>query len=229
VARSVKPAKAAEQKPAEQLEPGRPQEHNGLQVVREELRSNLPSGAPFKISKLHLVDGTRAFACRDCKFTGDALVSVQHHRNEKHGAKFGKKTPKVQWEQDPDLGDLVLPPRGDLPAPTNPMEMTLGEYLALAPSFAALADLVDRTERERDDLLDRLNKVQEQTKEAQHALAVYPALQAEVVELRVMVRNAGTYAELKSEVLALRAWKKKVTQRLEPLGFVLADEESKEH
>jgi hypothetical protein len=197
-------------------------------VVREELLSNLPSGSPFKVSKIHLVDGTIAHACRDCLFTGDTVTEVRHHRNAEHGTKFGKRAPKVHWERDTNLGDLVLPMRGDVPAPTNPMEMTLAEFLALAPSYAALGDLMDRLERERDAALDKLADLMSQNKEAQHALAVYPALQQEVVELRLLVRNAGAYEELKSEVLTLRAFKKKITAKLEQIGFGLVEEQSKE-
>lgn len=202
--------------------------HNGIAVVREELRRNLPSGAAFKISRLHLVDGTMAYACRDCDVTADTNVEIQRHRNAEHGTQYGKRTPKVVFPRDQQLDDVILPPRGDIPAPTNPMEMTLGEFLAVAPSYAALADLIDRTERERDAALERVIEMRQESKEAQHALAVYPTLQAEVVELRLMVRNAGSYEELKAEVQALRAWKKKITQHLERMGSLTIDEDSKE-
>lgn len=222
------PEPEPEQEEPADRDPTRPHEHNGVAVVREELLSNLPSGSPFKVSKLHLIDGTVAHACRDCRFTGDTVTEVRHHRNAEHGTKFGKRTPKVHWERDNALGDLVLPMRGDVPAPTNPMEMTLAEFLALAPSYAALGDLMDRLERERDAALDKLADLMSQNKEAQHALAVYPALQQEVVELRLLVRNAGAYEELKSEVLTLRAFKKKITAKLEQIGFGLVEEQSKE-
>lgn len=225
------PAKAAakpavRKTPPSNLEPGRPTEHNGIQVVREELRRNLPTNAPFKISKLHLEDGTTAFACRDCLFTGDTNVDVQRHRNAEHGARFGKRTPKVVFAKDNQLDDIILPPRGERPAPTNPMEMTLAEFLAVAPSYAAMADLIDRVEQERDAALAKIVEMQQMVKDAKHAIAVYPTLQSEVVDLRLMVRNAGTYEELKAEVLHLRTWKKKITQRLESLGFVFADEDN---
>lgn len=209
------------------MEPGRPTTHNGVAVVREELRRNLPSGAAFKISRLHLIDGTLAFACRDCDFTADTNVIVQRHRNADHGTRYGKRTPKVVYVKDTQLDDVILPPRGDVPAPTNPMEMTLAEFLAVAPSYAALSDLVDRTERERDAAIEKLIDMQQENKDAQHALAVYPTLQAEVVELRLMVRNAGSYEELKAEVLELRAFKKKITQHLGRMGSMI-DEDSKE-
>lgn len=229
-----KPAKVVAKPPAKKpavepdVDPGRPTSHNGIQVVREELRRNLPSGAAFKISKLHLVDGTMAFACRDCDVTADTNVEVQRHRNSVHGTHYGKRTPKVVFVKDEQLDDIILPPRGDQPAPTNPMEMTLAEFLAVAPSYAAMSDLIDRVERERDAALARLSELTEEFKDAKHAVAVYPTLQEEVVNLRLMVRNAGSYEELKNEVLHLRAWKKKIIQRLEPLGFRLEEEEIKE-
>jgi hypothetical protein len=214
---------------AEQRHPERPSEHNGVAVAREELQSNLPNGAVFKISRLHLVDGTAAYACRDCSFTGDGRVDVQQHRNAEHGKRYGKKAPRVIFEKDRQVGDLVLPPRrDDTPAPTNPMEMTLAEFLSLAPSFAALSDLIDRTERERDAALAAIREMREENKDAAHAMAVYPSLQEEVVNLRLLVRHAGPYEEMKTELLQLRAWKKKMIQRLEPLGFVLTDEDNKE-
>jgi hypothetical protein len=230
-AKATKPAgaKPPGTKPDEaERDPSRPHQHNGVEVVREELRSNLPSGAPYKVSKLHLVDGTVAHACRDCLFTADTSPQVREHRNAEHGTRYGKRPPKVHWEKDPDVGDLVLPLRGDKPAPTNPMEMTLAEFLALAPSYAALSDLIDRTERERDAALDKLAELMASNKEAQHALAVYPALQQEVVDLRLMVRNVGAYEELKNEVLALRVFKKKILSKLEAVGFNFVDEDSKE-
>lgn len=213
----------------EEQDPTRPHEHKGVAVIREQLRSNLPSGAPYKISILHLEDGTKAHACRDCLFTGDTMTEVRHHRNEEHGARFGKRPPKVRFEKDGDVLDLALPPRADRPAPTNPLEMTLAEVLSLAPSYAALADLIDRMERERDAALDKLAELMASNKDAQHALAVYPTLQQEVVELRLMVRNAGTYEELKAEVTALRAFKKKTLTRFESMGFAYVEEDTKEH
>jgi hypothetical protein len=230
-AKTAAPRKVAARKPAPpsvEEEPGRPQQHNGVAVLREELRRNLPSNAPFKISKLHLEGGGLAFACRDCEFTADTNSEVQQHRNAEHGTRYGKRTPKVVWPKDNQLDDVILPPRGDQPAPTNPMEMMLGEFLAMVPSYAAMSDLIDRAERDRDAALARVAELQDQNRDAQHALAVYPTLQAEVVDLRLLTRNTGSYEELKAEVQALRAWKKKIIQRLEPLGFSLTEEEGKE-
>lgn len=228
-AKEPPPAKAAKPPSApNERRPDRPSEHKGISVVREELRGNLPSGASFRISRLHLVDGTKAYACRDCLFTADTNVEVQHHRNAEHGAKFGKKTPKVVFPVDQAVGDLVLPPRGDKPAPTNPMEMTLAEFLALAPSYAALADLIDRAERERDAALAKVAQLQAEYKDAKHAVAVYPSLQEEVVDLRLRVRNVGSFDDMKTELLQLRLFKKKVTQRLEAIGFTFTDDDTKE-
>lgn len=206
----------------------RPTDHKGISIVREELRTFLPSGAATKISKLHLSDGTAAFACRDCLFTHDTIAGIQHHRNDVHGTTYGHKAPRVIFEKDATkpVGDLVLPPRGDKPAPTNPMEMTLAEFLALVPSYAALADLIDRLERERDAALEKVIEVRHETRNAQHALAVYPSLQEEVVDLRMRLKGVGSFDEMKAELLALRAWKKKMIQRLEPLGFALIDEDT---
>jgi hypothetical protein len=221
-----KPAPARKSPVAEKSD--RPADHKGISIVREELRSFLPNGAPTKISKLHLSDGTAAFACRDCLFTHDTIAGIQHHRNDLHGTTYGHKAPRVIFEKDATkpVGDLVLPPRGDRPAPTNPMEMTLAEFLALVPSYAALADLIDRLERERDSALEKVIEIRSETRDAQHALAVYPSLQEEVVDLRMKLKGVGSFDEMKAELLALRAWKKKMIQRLEPLGFALIDEDT---
>jgi hypothetical protein len=227
--KATTPAKATVSAPTlPTLEPGRPTEHNGIAIVSERLRSNLPSGAPFKISTLQLEDGTQAYACRDCQATGDTVTELRHHRNDVHGARYGKQPPKVVWDKSQDLNDFVLPPRGDKPAPTNPMEMTLAEFLSLAPSYAAMADLIDRLEKERDAALAKIAEIQNTVAEAKHALAVYPSLQEEVVDLRLRVRNVGSFDEMKQELQALRAWKKKMTQRLQSVGFSLTDDDGKE-
>lgn len=227
----IEPAKVEEPPTARRSpvadKPDRPTQHNGISIIREELRIFLPNGAPTKISKLHLSDGTIAHACRDCLFTHDTLAGVQHHRNDTHGTSYGHRPPRVVFEKDTTkaVGDLVLFPRGDKPAPTNPMEMTLAEFLSLVPSYAAWADLIDRVEQERDAALEKLIDVRDIAREAQHALAVYPSLQEEVVDLRIKLKGVGSFDEMKAELLALRAWKKKVIQRLEPLGFALVDDD----
>lgn len=78
----------------------RPTEHNGIPVEREELLGNLPSGAHFKISKLHLANGTVAYACRECLFTGDTMTDARNHRNQEHGARFGNRPPVITNEPE---------------------------------------------------------------------------------------------------------------------------------
>lgn len=219
-------AKMAPPPPAVDDEPTRPTAHNGIEIVEEELRRNLPHGGAFKISRLKLVDGTTAFACRDCLHTDDTIALVMKHRNAEHGSKYGKKAPKVIFPRDTLVGDFVLPPRGDKPAPTNPMELTLAEILALAPSYAAMIDLLDRTEAERDAAVAELAAMRSQHKDAAHALSVYPALQDQVVELRLKVKDVGSFDEMKAELLALRLFKKNITKKLESLGFSFIDDDS---
>lgn len=182
-------------------EPDRPTDHNGIPVVREELIANLPK-APFKISRLFLADDTVAFACRDCLFTGDSRGAVMLHRNEEHGASFGRS--RVDLVPLKTTPDPVLPPRADGPAPSNPLEMTLGEFLALAPSLAALGDLVDHMQSERDDA------------------------QAELVELRRHEKeNAAKiahYDQNRDELVYLRNWRRKMIKRLNDMGFSLNEE-----
>lgn len=223
--RRTRPAAATQPAFQEPLiaDKGRPQTHNDIPVVREEILFNIP-GAPFKISKLHLADGTVAWACRDCVFTGDKRVDVMHHRNSEHGAKFGKKPVKVIFPGDEHPGDLVLAPRADGPAPTDPLKMTLGEYLSLAPSFAALSDLVDRLENERDELARELSDRASFDQRNRHIIAVHDALEEEVIDLRLKMKSTGSYNALRNEVLELRTWKKKVTAKLKAVGFTLEEE-----
>lgn len=204
-------------------EPERPVEHNGIPVVREEALANLPN-APFRITKLHLSDGTQAHACRECLFTADTRGEVMLHRNQMHGAKYGKKRPKVEFPEEKDLFDPVLPPRGEVPAPSNPLEMTVGEFLALAPTLAAMGDLIDRLEEERDAARAERDAVQI-TKEMQHKIDVYESNQQDILDYRLKLHKQANYEELKAEVLELRAWKKKIVAKLSALGFHLNEEE----
>lgn len=209
-------------------QPTRPREHKGVQVVREELFSNLPNGAPFRVSRLYLVDDTIAYACRDCLTTADTRALINRHRNEEHGARFGKKAPKVLYDGGKQVadGDLVLPLRPDgTAAPQNVMNWTLAEFMALVPSIGALSDLIEKTEHERDMARIELAERRKTDRENAHKVAVYESLHAEVVELRVMVKNSGAYESLKTEVLELRAWKKQVSKKLETLGFKLIEED----
>lgn len=205
---------------------GRPRDHDGIPIEREELVGNLPSGAAFKISKLHLANQEIAWACRDCQFTADVRRDVAQHRNEEHGARFGKKTPKVVFPRDEDLGDLVLPPRLDgMPAPSNPMEMTLAEVLSLMPSVAAISDLVDKAERERDAAVEELIERRKSDRINQPKIDVHDSLTAEIVDLRLMVKNFGSYDQMKQELTELRAWKKSMIKKLNTLGFTMTEEE----
>lgn len=201
-------------------EPKRPRDHNGVPVEREELYSNLPTGGAFKISKLHLSNGEIAFACRDCTFTGDNRRDIMLHRNELHGAKYGKPTPRLlKKTPDKHITDVVLPPREDgSPAPTHFMERTVGEFLAIAPSLAALGDTFDRLEAERDAALAEVaeNRIDRVT---QHKIDAYDHLKSEIVELRRVVASQGNYEEIKEELYRLRAWKKKITAKFDSVGF----------
>jgi hypothetical protein len=203
----------------------RPRDHKGIPIVREELTSSLPNGAPFRISRLHLSDGTIAFACRDCLDTEDTRGAVMAHRNREHGATFGKKRPKVEPLADKFVGDLVLPPRKDGPAPSNPMEMTVAELMALLPSISAIGDLIDRMEQERDHAVNELIEREAHDRENKHKIAVYPSLQEEVVDLRGRLRGVGSFDEMKAELIELRRWKKEMIKRLSALGFTLSEED----
>jgi len=209
----------------DQHDPSRPAQHNGIPIAREELLFNIP-GAYFRISRLHLADGTTAMACRDCLFTSDTRTEVCEHRNAEHGSRYGKKPPKLTFEADKQPPELVLPPRDDdEPAPSNPMEMTLAEFLSLVPSIGALGDLIDRTERQRDHYRAELEQRVRDERANKHKVDVYESLQDEVVDLRLKIRNTGSYDELKAEVLELRAWRKKMIARLGALGFNFTEEE----
>lgn len=204
----------------------RPQDHKGVPIVSEQTTSNLPNGATFRISRLFLANGTNAYGCRDCKFTGDTRADVQQHRNAEHGAKYGKKTPRVIFPPDKNVPDLVLPARQDgVAAPTNPMQMTLGEILALMPSIAATSDLVDRMEVERDAAVSDLAERERHDRENAHKINVYESHVEELLDLRMKIRNVGSYEQAKAELLELRAWKKAMIKKLSALGFKLSEEE----
>jgi hypothetical protein len=206
-------------------EPDRPVEHNGIAIEREEpVPSPLPGAAPFKYSRLMLADGGSAFACRDCLFTGDTRGDVMAHRNAEHGARYGKRRPKVVYEPDDDITDLVLPPRADGPAPDALLEMTIGEHLAIAPTIKALGDLIDRLEQERDELAEQL-KTARIDKSTQHKIDVYESHRQEILELRGQLNRQANYEALRNEVLELRGWKRKITHQLSRIGFKLDEEE----
>ncbi len=211
---------------AHSREDARPTDHNGIPVVSEELLANLPSGSPFKVTRLHLSDGTKAWGCRDCLFTGDVRRDVQQHRNAEHGAKFGKKTPKLVYAAHADDGDLVLPPRAEgKAAPSDVMQMTVAELLALLPSIGAISDLVDQVEHERDVMRIELVERRKHDRENQHKIDVYDSHQEELLAMRLAMKNTGSYEQMKAELMQLRAWKKRVTAKLNAVGFVLNEED----
>lgn len=204
-----------------QPEQERPTDHQGIPVVKEEaLRSPLPGAGEFRISKLYLANDTVAYACRDCLETANTRGEVMAHRNQEHGSRYGKKTPRVIPVKDRDVLDVVLPPRPDgNPAPSTLMELTLGELLALAPSLKALGDLIEQLERERDEAAgERLSRAD------RHKIEIYESHQAEIVELRAVKARTANYEEIRQEVADLRAWKKKITAKLHSVGFHLEEE-----
>jgi hypothetical protein len=203
----------------------RPAKHRGIRILKEEPQMALPK-APFRFTKIHLEDGTAGFACKDCVTTTDTRGEILIHRNEAHGARNFKKPPKMDLPSLRTAPDPVLPPRSDgKPAPTAPLDMTLREFLAICPDLAAMGDLVDRMESERDHARDMLKEQEKATKENAHKIAVYPSLQEEVVDLRLMVKDAGRFEEMKTELLELRLWKKKMIAKLSALGFNFTEEE----
>lgn len=225
--RKAPPAAPSFQAPLVGTDPDRPTDHNGVPVEREELRSNLPSGSPFKISRLHLANGELAWACRDCLFTGDRRADVAEHRNEKHGARFGKKTVRVlvpKAEKGEDLLDAVLPPRADgSPAPSSFLERTVGEFLAIAPTLAALSDTIERLEEERDTALNKV--IESQISRAdRHKIAVHDELRDEVADLKAQLARSANYEEIKAELYELRLWKRNVIKKLHAVGFKLEEE-----
>lgn len=212
------------------VDEGRPQEHKGIQVIREELRpSPLPQcKAPLKISKLHLADGSLAFACRDCTETGDTLADMMQHRNAVHGSKYGKRRPKITFPADADPMDMVLPRRAvDIPGPDELMEMTVAEMMSLLPSIGAIGAYVEQVERENADMRAELDERHQFFEANKTRLANYEAMEAELVDRRLTMKNTGSYEELKTEVVKLRAWREKMIKRFSAVGFVFTEEEEK--
>jgi hypothetical protein len=202
----------------------RPNSYNGVTVVSEEPIEHLKN-KPFRISRLFLADGTIAFACRDCQFCGPSRGSVMAHRNAEHGARVGIRTPKVSLPGLRGAPDPILPEREDGKRPTAPMEMTLGEILSIAPSLAALGDLVEKLESERDAAYKELAERQQHDRVNQHKIDVYESLRSEVVDLRLQVGKQGNYEHVKEEMYALRAWKRSIIKRLSAVGFQLTEED----
>lgn len=203
-------------------EPARPTEHNGIKVVKEQLLHNLPNGAPFRISKLHLESGGQAFACRDCMYTADTRGLVMVHRNTDHGSRYGKKSIKVSLPTPTGAPDIVLAPRADgSPAPSDPMGWTIGELLALLPSITALGDLVESKEGLADEALAALGE----QRRNQVKIDSFDDVQAQLVMAKQQLRHTGDYDEIKKEVATLRAWKKNIIKKLQAVGFQLAEED----
>lgn len=226
-ARARRRAAAARATFQEPLIPDRT-DFNGIPIVREEpVRTPLKNGSVFKtFCKLILADGSTAYACNSCRFMGETRGTVLAHRNAEHGAKFGKKAPKVEFPEDRNLGDLVLKPRKDgTPAPSNPLQWTLGELLALVPSITALGDLVSQAEADKEAAETELSRRAAHDRENAAKLANYDALQEELVDRRMAMKGSGTYEELKAEVIELRKWKKEMIKKLTPLGFAFQEEE----
>lgn len=204
---------------------------NGLDVVNIVRFESLP-GKPMRMNLIKLEDGSQLFGCYDCPdvldFTG-SRGEVMAHRNALHGAMFGKRKPKVVPDPSSqmDVLDIVVESRGpDQPAPQTPYDMTVRELLAIMPSVAALGDLIDRTEAERDALLAELNAYRAHDRENKAKIEGFDALRDEVIELRVQMRQWGNYEAVKAEMYALRGWKRKIITKFKALGFQF-DEEDK--
>lgn len=213
VRRARHKAAAAEVKASQTVLPetkhSRPSSHNGVAIEREERIAIGPHGSgKIKISKLYLADGSMAYACWDCTATGNGRGDIIVHRNRVHGTKMGGNRnarvalPKQTQEE---LFDVILPRRADGSAPPETAtDWTLGEFLAIAPNLKALGDLIDRVERENNELREQLKQTRVNRTD-QHKIDVYESNQQEIGELR--------------------AWKKNVTKKLSTVGFVLSDEE----
>lgn len=216
---------APEAKPARVPVNARPTHHNGIEVVQEHKLASLPNGAAFRITKLELADGGWAHACVDCTFTSDSRGDIMAHRNAEHGAKYGKRRPKIEYVRDQGVLDIVLPPREDgSVAPLVPLDMTLREIVTVAPSLLVLMDMLDAKERLVEELTAELGKHQI-SRQDQHKIEVYESHQTEIGELRATLARQANYEEIKEEMHALRSWKRKMTTRLSQLGFHLSEEE----
>lgn len=183
--------------------------YNGVLILREEpVPSPLPNGGPFRYSRLFLQDGDVAWACRDCDYQADTRGEVMAHRNADHGSRYGKKKPKSDSEEDPNLLDLVLPERENGIQPGESLrEWTIGELQAVAPTITALGNLIEKTERENEELREQLKQIQI-SKSDQHKINVYDANLKEIAELR--------------------AWKRNVVRKFAGVGFKLEENQEEE-
>lgn len=198
---------------------------DGVEVLREVPVEHLP-GKPFRISRLYLADETVTFGCRDCVHTG-TRGEIMAHRNASHGASIGRKRAKVVQEPlgGGALMDVIVPERADGPPPDAIYDMTMRELLAVFPSITALGDLIAKVEAERDELLSELNVRRANDRSNQHKIDTYDELRDEVTTLRQQMRSWGNYEQVKQEMYELKAWKKKMTTKLQSLGFVMTEEE----
>lgn len=185
-----------------------------MRILREEPIRHLPN-APFRISRIFLANNETAYACRDCTATANSRGEIMIHRNEQHGARIGQKRP------DKPVLDLVLPPRKDGPAPSDPLDMTFRELLKLMPSIGALGDLVEQMERERDAAIRMLGE----HRRNQVKIDGYDEMLAELTGARIQLRQWANYEEIKAELYSLRAWKKKIIAKFSSLGFQLNEED----
>lgn len=204
---------------------------NGIDVEEIKPVESIP-GIPLRIALVRLADGSTVHACRDCPDPLDFVGTrgdVMSHRNAVHGARYGKKKPKIEEPSQDDPGDLldaVLAPRTeDEPAPGTVYEMTIGEILALAPTIKALGDLVEQAEARVDEVMDELRDLRQYQRDTVTKLAGYEAARDEVVGLRVQIRAWGNYEAIKAEMYQLRAWKKDMIKKLKAMGFQLTEEE----
>lgn len=169
---------------------GYPTHIRGIEVVREQALYAIGPHAPFRYTRLFLADGTSCIACRDCWWDAPSRGEVMQHRNTAHGARYGRKKPKVDLPPVPEAPELIVEPRDDnTPAPNNPLDWTLRELLAVLPDIAALGNLVDTLEKERDDALAELAASHVGDREAQHKIAVYDSHRQEIIELRKFKRD----------------------------------------
>lgn len=219
------PNKVANQ-PALVAEPegDRPTTYKGVAILNEVPIEHLP-GKPFRISRLFLENDEVVFACRDCLEVADTRGQIMAHRNAEHGSRIGKHGARHLYEPRKTAPDPIVPIRADGTRPTTPMEMTLGEFIAVAPSIAAMGDLIEKMEQERDAALAELNERTKHDRANQHKIDVYDSLRSEVVDLRLAVQRQGNYEQVKQEMYDLRAWKKKMITKLSALGFQLTEED----
>lgn len=225
----------------------RPTEVDGVTVVREERMRNY-QGSYFKISKLYLADGVMVWGCWECLYVAETRGHVMAHRNAEHGAQYGKKghrkarmlalaeqaaeqaAAEETAEPETPEAEICEPVTVVQPAetvafradrdtiPKTIMDMTIG-------GVRSLCDLVERLEKEIEDLKDKLDEVQID-RTTQHKIDVYETNRAEIVELRQIKSQHDHCDDLRDEVKELRAFRRKMITRMAQLGFKLSEEEN---